>query len=193
MAMKETYIKCPKCELNYITRKEKICPVCKQKMQLLSTGVVDHEKIGELGLCPICKINYITEDEAVCSTCYTEMDLTDEEITALYGEKTKTDGSADDDTEGNDDGLTAIESEDAGLEDDDLELLNVAGIDNDEHAEEETEEDESDSDDTVDDPLADLDESDLDGDDELDEDDEDDEDDEFDNDEDDDELDEDEI
>jgi hypothetical protein len=90
---------------------------------------------------------------------------------ALYGEKPKTEDAHDDDTDENPDGLTPVENEEAGLEDDDLELLNVAGIDNEEHAEEEAEEDAAD-DETVDDPLADLDDEELDEDD--DEDDEDD-------------------
>jgi hypothetical protein len=125
-------------------------------MQLLSTGIIDHEKVGEMGLCPICKINYITEDETVCSTCYAETDLTDEEITAMYGES-KSSNSLGDDTEENEDGLNTIEDDEEELEDEDLEMLNVAGIDADERDKdaeaEEEEEEEGD-----DDPLADLDE-----------------------------------
>lgn len=157
-AMKEVYIKCPKCELNYITKKEKICSVCKQKMQLLSTGIVDHEKVGEMGLCPICKVNYITEDETVCSTCCAEMDLTAEEIMEMYGEN-KTASAVDDDIEEeNDDGLNTVENEEEELEDEDLEMLNVAGIGADERDKEAEKEEEEEEEEGDDDPLADLDE-----------------------------------
>ena len=31
--MKNVYIKCPRCELNFILKKDKLCPVCKQEMR----------------------------------------------------------------------------------------------------------------------------------------------------------------
>ena len=148
--MKEIYIKCPKCDLNYITKKEKICSVCKQKMASVAVNLLDTEKVAELGLCPICKVNYVTEDETVCSTCYADTDLSDEEISALYGDK------PDNNDEADDDGLTPIDDDEMDLpEDEDLALLNVAGIDNEDGAAEEDEEDEES--DVIDDPLSDMD------------------------------------
>jgi hypothetical protein len=130
-------------------------------MAALSTSIVDHEKVGELGLCPICKINYITEDETVCSTCYAETDLTDEEISALYAGKERPEDATEDDTE-DDDELTVVEDDETDLGDEDLELLNVAGIDNEEQEPTEEEEEKDDDDDIIDDPLADLDEDGID-------------------------------
>ena len=123
--MAEVYIKCPKCDLNYCTKKEKICASCKQKMKNISNNLLDAGKVAELGLCPICKVNYVTDDETVCSTCYAETDLSDEEIMEIYGEKNT--GKEDDDEENiSDDSLD--DDELTPVDDDDLELLNVSGI-----------------------------------------------------------------
>ena len=79
---KTVYIKCPRCDLNFIPKKDKLCHVCRQEMQALQTSTVDGDSMG---LCPICKVNYITDDETVCGTCMEESELTEEELDALYG------------------------------------------------------------------------------------------------------------
>ncbi len=66
---KVTYIRCPRCELNYITKGEKFCSVCKQEMQVGGGDSVDDL---DMELCPICKTNYIQPDELMCPTCYAE-------------------------------------------------------------------------------------------------------------------------
>lgn len=66
---KVTYIRCPRCELNYITKAEKYCSVCKKEMQVGGGDFVDE---SELEICPICKTNYIQPDEIMCPTCYAE-------------------------------------------------------------------------------------------------------------------------
>ena len=81
---KNVYIRCPRCELNFILKKDKYCQVCKQEMQALATNFAD-ESGKEMGLCPICKVNFVTEDETVCSTCMSETDLTEDELDTLYG------------------------------------------------------------------------------------------------------------
>jgi hypothetical protein len=140
-------------------------------MQALGLNTPDPEDVTKLGLCPICKINYITEDETVCSTCYADTDLTDEELDERYGHNDIKDDSENDDVgEEDDDGLQVIDNEDAFLaDDDDLELINVDGINNTEEEEEEEEEENKEDDD----PLSDFEEDDED-DDENDEEDEDD-------------------
>jgi len=146
-AGKDVYIRCPRCELNFILKKDKYCPVCKTEMQALSTNFADGAD-NDLGLCPICKVNYITEDETVCGTCIGETDLTDDELDALYGgvvvEKTEDD-----------------KGEDAG-DDDELEMISLGEMEG--EAEEPEPEDEEHSAD----PLDDFDDS-LDDDDEDDE------------------------
>ncbi|MBQ7351559.1 MAG: hypothetical protein IJW59_01645 [Clostridia bacterium] len=70
------YIKCPRCELNYILKKDKFCDVCKSEMK---AGILKESDLEELELmeegmeiCPICKVNYINPGEHMCSTCREE-------------------------------------------------------------------------------------------------------------------------
>ena len=70
---KPVYIRCPRCELNYIQKKDKYCNVCKQEMKALGTAGAD-EELG-LELCPICKVNYINPDEDMCVECAKEKAL----------------------------------------------------------------------------------------------------------------------
>ena len=75
MEEKPRYIKCPRCELNYILSNQDYCEVCKQEMK---AGYQDEEEIDELmmeegSICPICKVNYITdESKGMCDSCYEE-------------------------------------------------------------------------------------------------------------------------
>lgn len=139
---KTVYIRCPRCELNFILKKDRYCQVCKQEMQALSTNFAD-ESGKEMGLCPICKVNFVTEDETVCSTCMSETDLTEDELDTLYGGVVVQEGDAAKDEErlsGNDD-------------EEELEIISLA-----EMGEEGEEEDESDEE-VSSDPLDDFDAS----------------------------------
>ena len=66
---KNVYIRCPRCELNYCLKKEKICSVCKAEMERDKDTLVDEL---DLELCPICKTNYIRPDEIMCASCLKE-------------------------------------------------------------------------------------------------------------------------
>ena len=66
---KPVYIRCPRCELNYIEKKDKLCSVCKAE---LSANKEDFIGDLDLELCPICKTNYIQPDEIMCATCLKE-------------------------------------------------------------------------------------------------------------------------
>lgn len=66
---KPVYIRCPRCELNYIEKKDKLCSVCKAE---LSAKKDDFIGDLDLELCPICKTNYIQPDEIMCATCLKE-------------------------------------------------------------------------------------------------------------------------
>lgn len=76
--MKKTgvqYIKCPRCELNYIQKKDKYCEVCKSEMKagiLKESDLEDLELEEGMEICPICKVNYLNEGETICSTCQEE-------------------------------------------------------------------------------------------------------------------------
>lgn len=65
---KPVYIRCPRCELNYIQKKDKYCSVCKAEMEAKKDYVDDLD----LELCPICKVNYIGQNEIMCASCLKE-------------------------------------------------------------------------------------------------------------------------
>ena len=58
------YIKCPRCELNYILEDEELCPVCKAEMKL--SGGADELLDEDLELCPVCGQNFITPEQSCC-------------------------------------------------------------------------------------------------------------------------------
>lgn len=60
------FIKCPRCELNYIREEEQYCSVCKREMKGES-----HEDPFEL--CSICNENPVMPGKDVCQICYREM------------------------------------------------------------------------------------------------------------------------
>ena len=154
--MKETYVRCPRCELNYILKKDKYCEVCKQELKL--TKAKEPEEFEEdLELCPICKINYLQEDEVMCPSCAKEKEMEN----GLY-----TDNDQDSDWE------EFIENNDAILDNEELgEMISITeGEDDDD--------DEDDGDENSDDEFEDDDFDDEFEDDDFD--DEDDENDEFD-------------
>ena len=78
---KPIYIRCPRCELNYIKKKDKYCDVCKRELKLIQSD----DDIADLELCSMCKINFVQNGEEVCESCKQEfginnMDEMDEEI-----------------------------------------------------------------------------------------------------------------
>ena len=77
MEKKIEFIRCPRCELNYINKNDGVCSVCKKEMEgAYSKG--DDSEIDDLSameICPICKTNYIREDEDCCASCKSEQEL----------------------------------------------------------------------------------------------------------------------
>jgi hypothetical protein len=63
---KNTYIRCPRCELNFILKEEDVCSVCKSELSAARDEEMDD---FDMEVCPICKSNYITVDEVMCETC----------------------------------------------------------------------------------------------------------------------------
>lgn len=62
------YIRCPRCELNWIQKREKFCSVCKAEMK--ANGNLDtFDSEVDLDICPVCKVNYISEGEDMCHAC----------------------------------------------------------------------------------------------------------------------------
>ncbi|NCB48078.1 MAG: hypothetical protein EOM55_00385 [Clostridia bacterium] len=75
--MKQTYIRCPRCELNFILKKDKFCNVCKKEMKALGSMANDEDL--DLELCPVCKVNYISPNEDMCAVCAKEKALAEED------------------------------------------------------------------------------------------------------------------
>lgn len=73
---KPEYKRCPRCELNFIKKSERLCSVCEAELSNKDDFVDDLD----LELCPICKTNYIQPDEIMCSNCLKEHQTEDGEI-----------------------------------------------------------------------------------------------------------------
>jgi len=68
MKKNSPYIKCPRCELNYIPKGETLCDVCKAELKLIQGNPLIPDEEDEI-LCPVCKQNYISIDEDMCYKC----------------------------------------------------------------------------------------------------------------------------
>ncbi len=62
------YIKCPRCELNWIPQEEEYCDVCKAELHMGGISLLEDEEEEER-LCPICHRNYLEDGEKYCSDC----------------------------------------------------------------------------------------------------------------------------
>ncbi len=69
---KVEYVRCPRCELNYIEKGQEYCRVCEAELSSKGNKEISDEEAKELNLCPICKTNYLMDDEEICSECATE-------------------------------------------------------------------------------------------------------------------------
>ncbi len=63
------YIKCPRCELNYIDARQDMCDVCKEE---LGKPINEPYEEEERELCPLCKQNYLNYGEEICEQCASE-------------------------------------------------------------------------------------------------------------------------
>ena len=172
---KVEYIRCPRCELNYINKKDKLCKVCQMEMQARGTSSALDEEEVELGVCPICKTNYIGEDEEMCPMCQKEKEVAesltnpneDEDNWRMYVENE--DQETEEDEVGDMSSITDLDddmlADDLGMDLDDEEIDGDS-----EELEEESEEDDFDDFDDIDDD--DIDDDDEDDDDDYDDDDE---------------------
>lgn len=157
------YIKCPRCELNFIIEgKQEYCDVCIAEMKgnkLQFADLEDEELDAELEnesmeLCPVCGINNMRFGESMCDACKKQSE---------YEEDIVEDDEQDEEWKS----YLTEDTEDLSLDEDELaEELAEVGEEEEEYAEEE--------DDFFDDDIDSLDEL---GDDEDDDDDDEDEDD----------------
>jgi len=114
-AMKQTYIRCPRCELNFILKKDRYCNVCKKEMKALGSMCNDDDL--DLELCPVCKVNYINPNEDMCAVCAKEKALSE-------GEEKDEDNSWD--------SYTAPEDDEAGYSDEETsDMVSITSLDDD--------------------------------------------------------------
>lgn len=83
------YIKCPRCELNYIdSEKQEYCDVCiaEIKGNKLQFADLDDEELEEIDaeleqeeLCPVCGVNHIRAGEKMCDSCKKQQEYEEEE------------------------------------------------------------------------------------------------------------------
>ena len=78
------YIKCPRCDLNYIDgEKQAYCDVCLKEMKGIKTDSdeLEEEEENELAteLCPICGENMMRAGEKMCEECRNKAELEEEE------------------------------------------------------------------------------------------------------------------
>jgi len=161
------YVKCPRCELNYIDEeKQEYCDVCiaemkGNKLQFADLDDEDYEEVDadleQSELCPVCGVNHIRPGEKMCDSCKSQQEYDEEEEV---------------DIESDEEWKNYLEEEDDG----DLKVDEDLQEEIDEEFAEEEEEEYSDEDefDDEEDPLSDLEDDEFDDDDEDDEDDEDD-------------------
>lgn len=109
---KVEYIRCPRCELNYIDKREKLCKVCQSELKAKGTQTLSDEEALEMGLCPVCKTNYITEDENICTECAKERDLQNDRIESF--------DDMDDQNVGEENWRKYVENDDMETEDDEF-------------------------------------------------------------------------
>jgi len=155
---KPEYKRCPRCELNFIKKSEKLCSVCEAELNSKDNPISDLD----LELCPICKTNYIQPGEIMCATCLKEHQNEDGELSEdweQYMNREEDDDYVDPDeetggmasvTDDPDELLTSGGDYDDEIEDfgDDLDIpegaLDDDDLENDDDEDEEEEEDEED-------------------------------------------------
>lgn len=78
------YIKCPRCDLNYIDgEKQAYCDVCIKEMKGIKTDAdeLEEEEESELPteLCPVCGENMMRAGEKMCEECRKKTEIEEEE------------------------------------------------------------------------------------------------------------------
>ena len=77
------YIKCPRCDLNYIDGdKQTYCDVCMKEMKGIKTDADElEEEENELAteLCPVCGENMMRVGETMCDECRKKAEIEEEE------------------------------------------------------------------------------------------------------------------
>ena len=78
------YMKCPRCELNYIdAEKQEYCDVCLKEMKGIRTDADEIEEVEEneipTELCPVCGENMMMPGEKMCEECRKKAEMEEAE------------------------------------------------------------------------------------------------------------------
>ncbi len=77
------YIKCPRCELNYIdAERQEYCDVCLKELKGLPTDADEIEEVEEdlpTERCPVCGENMMRPGEKMCEECRKKAEFEEEE------------------------------------------------------------------------------------------------------------------
>ena len=78
------YIKCPRCELNYIdSEKQEYCDVCLAELQgskLKFADLDEDDDLEKTELCPVCGVNYMRLSDKMCDECRKNSEYEEDEI-----------------------------------------------------------------------------------------------------------------
>ncbi len=158
------YVKCPRCELNYIDEeKQEYCDVCLAELHgdKLQFADLDEEELEELDgeleqeeLCPACGVNTLRYGEKLCESCKQkaseyeteeDIDIEKDEEWKNYLDEDDGDLTVDDDTlqEELDAELDGEEEEEESFDDDffDEDLESLTDLEDEEDYEDEDEDD----------------------------------------------------
>lgn len=74
---KVTYIKCPRCELNYIDSALDMCDICKAELGLIKSLDSEEESGYEEGIyyCSVCKRVAVAGEDDICDACAAKMEI----------------------------------------------------------------------------------------------------------------------
>ena len=129
------FIKCPRCELNYIEESEKYCKVCYRARK--------GEEVKELEVCSVCNSAPVLQGYDLCASCQSE----------IGGKRARNDNAEDETREGQKIGMHGVSEMDEIIpegQEDDIPPSELSDIENafslESMAEEEAEEDEEEND-----------------------------------------------
>lgn len=140
------YVKCPRCELNYIdSEKQEYCDVCLAELtggklkfadldDLVDEDIIEEEE----ELCPICGVNYMKAGEKMCDECkISHADEYDEDPTLKTEDEDEEWKSYLDEDE-----VVELADDDLALDEDELKALDEAEETDTDEKEESAEDDE---------------------------------------------------
>ena len=127
------YMLCPRCEINYIDKREKLCAVCKAELGIGDPSILlpEDDDEQENRLCPVCHINPLGDDEEICFECKKEREAKEkesQEVSDSEDDDNPNSWEPFDDEEENDipDGMQEIFAEDEEEEEEEEEIETVS-------------------------------------------------------------------